>query len=120
VSRSAVYNEMRDNPDFREDVERVKDECVELVEQVLFKSALTPDPANSKDRQFYLRAMRPDKYAGIGQHQLEQVKQQARRKALQEIQDQIALLTPEARKALQEAMRAAAARELPTPTPEGG
>ncbi len=103
---------MRDNPDFREDVEHVKEECVELVEQALFQSALTQHPANARDREFYLRSQRPDKYAGISQHQLEQVKQQARTEALKELQDEIGRLPSEPRKIVMAALRAAGAKEL--------
>lgn len=117
VSRSAVYAEMATDPEFKLGVERVKEECVELVEQTLFESALNPNPANARDRALFLRAAKPAIYAHrLSEHQVREIREQTRREALKEVQDQLALLPPEPRKIVMAALTEVAVKQLPAPT----
>lgn len=105
VGRRTVYDELARNPDFAKDVQDVQSECVELIEATLYQAALNPD--NTTDRIFFLKTRKPEVYGDkLRQDQIDQIKREARQETLGELEDEIAALTPEARRVVLAAFQA--------------
>jgi hypothetical protein len=103
VGRRTVYDEMQRNPDFKADVERIQSECVELVETTLFQQAMDPD--KTTDRIFYLKTARPEKYGdGLRADQIRQIREEARRAAIGELEAEILRLPKAARDVVMRAL----------------
>lgn len=112
VGRSTVYDEMRRDPEFLEEVQSILSQCVEQVESTLFQCAL--NPASTTDRIFFLKTRKPEVYADrLNPQQVQQIRDQARGEVLKEIEEELAALTPQARKIVMDAMAKRAAKELP-------
>lgn len=106
VHRSTVYEARDKDEDFRKALVEVQERCLERVEATAYQRAR--DGASDTAVIFWLKSRKPEVYGDrLRAEEVAQIKQQARREVIAEMQREIGELTPQARKLLMNAIPAA-------------
>lgn len=105
VGRRTVYDQRARNPLFAEMMRETVEHCVEEVETTLYERAIA---GGTTEMIFFLKCRKPEVYGDkLRAEQIEQIRLEARREIIAEMQREVSALAPTARKLLMAALPSA-------------